>query len=189
MAHLQGKLLNAEDIGRSLDITGTTLKRYLDYLEAAFIITRLPPFFINIGKRLVKSPKLYINDSGIFHFLLNINNNKELLNHPSLGASWEGYAITQIKYAKPDRLDMYFYRTQAGAECDLIICRGHQVLACVEIKYSKSPNLSRGFYQSMEDLNTKNGFVITTEDTDYESTNEIKVVGLLIFIKKYLPNL
>jgi hypothetical protein len=189
LAHLQSKLLNAEDIGRSLDITGTTLKRYLDYLEASFIITRLPPFYVNIGKRLVKSPKLYINDSGILHFLLNINNNNDLLNHPSLGASWEGYAITQIKYAKPDRLDLYFYRTQVGAECDLVLCKGHQIVACVEIKYSNSPNLSRGFYQSMEDLNTKVGFVIIPELVDYETHNDIKIVGLSTFIKKHLRNL
>jgi hypothetical protein len=112
-----------------------------------------------------------------------------LLNHPSLGASWEGYAITQIKYAKPDRLDLYFYRTQVGAECDLVICKGHQIVACVEIKYSNSPNLSRGFYQSMEDLNTKVGFVIIPELVDYETHNDIKIVGLSTFIKKHLRNL
>ena len=88
LAHLQGTILNAENLGRSLDITGTTLKRYLDYLEGAFIITRLQPFYVNLGKRLVKSPKLYINDTGVLHFLLNIFDKKELVSHPVLGASW-----------------------------------------------------------------------------------------------------
>ncbi|MBK9355195.1 MAG: DUF4143 domain-containing protein [Bacteroidetes bacterium] len=133
--------------------------------------------------------KAFFKCKVILHFLLNINHHTELLNHPSLGASWEGYAITQIKYAKQDRLDMYFYRTQVGAECDLILCRGHQIVACIEIKYSKSPNLSRGFYQSMENLKSKTGFIIIPEPLDYETDNGIKVVGLSIFIKKYLKDL
>src|SRR5260221_10054453 len=117
LAHTHGTILNAEALGRSLDITGTTLKRYLDYLEGAFIIHRLPPFYTNIGKRLVKTAKVYINDTGILHFLLNVHSAKELQTLPSLGNSWEGYAISQIRYAKDNRVDMYYYRTQAGAEC------------------------------------------------------------------------
>ncbi|MBK7639524.1 MAG: DUF4143 domain-containing protein [Bacteroidetes bacterium] len=132
--------------------------------------------------------KAFFKCKVILHFLLNINHHTELLNHPSLGASWEGYAITQIKYAKQDRLDMYFYRTQIGAECDLVLCRGHQIVTCLEIKYSKSPNLSRGFYQSMENLKSKTGFIIIPEPLDYDKDNGIKVVGLSIFIKKYLQN-
>jgi predicted AAA+ superfamily ATPase len=189
LAHLQSSILNAEDLGRSLDITGTTLKRYLDYLEGAFIITRLQPFFINIGKRLVKSPKLYINDTGILHFLLNISDEKQLVNHPSLGASWESYVISQINYAKNSRIDSYFYRTQVGAECDLVLSRGHIVHACIEIKYSSSPVLSKGFYQSIEDLNCTHNFVIVPEDVDYLFKKNIRVVGLQIFIKKYLPKI
>lgn len=131
LAHLQGSILNAQKLGASLDITGTTTKRYLDYLEAAFIITRLQPYFVNIGKRLVKAPKIYINDTGILHFLLRIENEKQLTSHPNVGASWEGYVISQILYAKQNRIDMYYYRTQAGAECDLVLVRGHIVKACI----------------------------------------------------------
>ncbi len=189
LAHLQGNILNAEKLGSSLDITGTTVKRYLDYLSAAFIITRLQPFYINIGKRLVKAPKIYINDSGLLHFLLRVSSEKELAAHPGVGASWEGYVVSQILYAKDNRLDMYYYRTQAGAECDLVLVRGHVVKACIEIKFSKAPSVTRGFYQSVVDLKSKNNFIVCPADVDYVNKEGIKVAGLNIFFKKYLPKL
>lgn len=186
LAHIQSGILNAENLGKSLDITGTTLKRYLDYLEGAFIITKLQPFYINIGKRLVKSPKIYINDSGILHYLLNIPDYKRIVNHPSVGASWEGFVISQINYAKNSRIDSYYYRTQVGAECDLILARGHEIKACIEIKYGNLPNISKGFYQSIQDLNCKNNYIIVPEDVEYSHKPTIKVVGLKIFLNKYL---
>ncbi len=189
LAHLQGCMLNAEKLGSSLDITGTTVKRYLDYLEAAFIITKLQPYFVNIGKRLVKSPKIYINDTGLLHFLLRIHTEKELSAHPSVGASWEGYVISQLLYAKDSRLDMYYYRTQAGAECDLVLVRGHIIVACIEIKYSKSPTVTKGFYQSISDLKCKRNFIICPEVLDYTTSKKVTIVNLQTFIKKYLPKL
>ncbi len=189
LAHVHGNILNAENLGNALDITGTTLKRYVDFLEGAFIIKRLPPFFTNHGKRLVKAPKIYINDSGILHFLLNLHSEKELINHPGLGVSWEGYAISQIMYAKNTRLDAHYYRTHAGAECDLVLARGHEVKAAIEIKYSKSPAITKGFHNSIADLKSKNNFIITPLETDYLSKDGIRRVGLAVFISKYLPKL
>ena len=189
LAHLQGSILNAEKLGNSLDITGTTVKRYLDYLEGAFIITKLQPFFVNLGKRLVKAPKLYINDTGVLHHLLNIDNDKELLSHPGVGTSWEGYVISQVMYARKERLDVYYYRTQAGAECDLVLARGHVVKACIEIKLSHAPLLSKGFYQSIKDLKCKNNFVICQADMDYKNKDGIRILSVAAFIKKYLPGL
>ena len=189
MAHLQGSILNTEKLGASLDITGTTTKRYLDYLEAAFIITRLQPYFVNIGKRLVKAPKIYINDTGILHFLLRIENEKQLTSHPNVGASWEGYVISQILYAKQNRIDMYYYRTQAGAECDLVLVRGHIVKACIEIKFSKAPVVSKGFYQSAEDLKCKNKFILCPADVDYITKEGVRVISIHIFLLRYLPKL
>ena len=189
LAHLQGSILNAEKLGGSLDITGTTVKRYLDYLQAAFIITKLQPYYINIGKRLVKAPKLYINDTGILHYLLRIDTEKELSGHPAVGASWEGYVISQVLYAKENRLDMYYYRTQAGAECDLVLVRGHLVKACVEIKFSKAPAVTKGFYQSITDLKSKNNFIVCPADIDYVTKDGIRILGITTFIKKYLPKL
>ena len=189
LAHLQGSILNAEKLGASLDITGTTTKRYLDYLEAAFIITRLQPYFVNIGKRLVKAPKIYVNDTGILHFLLRIENEKQLTSHPNVGASWEGYVISQILYAKQNRIDMYYYRTQAGAECDLVLVRGHIVKACMEIKFSKAPLVSKGFYQSAEDLKCKNKFILCPADVDYITKEGVRVVNIHMFLLKYLPKI
>ena len=189
LAHLQGSILNAEKLGASLDITGTTTKRYLDYLEAAFIITRLQPYFVNIGKRLVKAPKIYVNDTGILHFLLRIENEKQLTSHPNVGASWEGYVISQILYAKQNRIDMYYYRTQAGAECDLVLVRGHIVKACMEIKFSKAPMVSKGFYQSAEDLKCKNKFILCPADVDYITKEGVRVVNIHTFLLKYLPKI
>lgn len=189
LAHTHGNILNAESLGNSLDITGTTLKRYLDFLEGAFIIYRLPPYFTNLGKRLVKAPKVYIGDSGILHFLLNLHSEKDLINHPSVGAAWEGYVVSQIIYAKQSRLDAFYYRTHAGAECDLVLAKGTEVKAAIEIKYGKSPAISKGFYHSVEDLKSKNNFIITPFETDYLSKEGVRRVSLDVFIKKYLPKL
>jgi uncharacterized protein len=189
LAHVHGNILNAENLGNSLDITGTTLKRYIDFLEGAFIVRKLLPFYVNLGKRLVKAPKIYINDSGILHFLLAIHSEKELVNHPSIGVSWEGYVISQIAYAKDTRLDIYYYRTHAGAECDLVLARGHEVRAAIEIKYGKSPSISKGFHNSIVDLKSKNNFIITPLETDHLSKDGIRRVGLKLFIEKYLDTL
>lgn len=186
LAHIHGNILNAENLGNALDITGTTLKRYVDFLEGAFIIRRLPPYFNNSGKRLVKAPKIYIEDSGILHFLLGIHSDKDLVNHPSIGPSWEGYVISQIIASKDLRIDAYYYRTHAGAECDLVLARGSEVKAAIEIKYSKSATVSKGFYNSVADLKSKNNFVITPDDVDYKTKEGIVRVGLATFIKKYL---
>jgi uncharacterized protein len=189
LATWHGSIINAEQLGSSLDITGTTLKRYVDFLEGAFVITRLPPFFTNLGKRLVKSPKVYINDTGLLHQLLHITNEKELQHHPLLGMSWEGYVITQIKYAKSNKIDSYFYRTQAGAECDLVLAKGHIVVACVEIKFSKSPTLSKGFFQSIADLKPTKKFVIAQIDKSYTTKDGVIILSVEEFILKYLPKL
>ena len=189
LAHLQGSILNAEKLGSSLDITGTTVKRYLDYLEGAFIIHRLQPFYTNIGKRLIKTPKIYINDSGILHHLLRIASEKELIGHPSAGESWEGYVISQIMYAKQSRTDMYYYRTQAGAECDLVLAHGHLVKACVEIKLSKAPIPTKGFFNSINDLGSKKNFIIGSAIQDYVTKDKVHVVDVRTFIQKYLPSI
>ena len=189
LAHLHGSILNTEQLGNSLSISATTVKRYIDFLEGAFMIRRLPPYFVNIGKRLVKSPKVYIVDNGILHFLLGIQNEKELILSAMSGPSWEGYVISQIIYAAPNRLDAYYYRTQVGAECDLVLVRGNTVKACVEIKLSKSTSPSKGFYQSVEDLSSTKHFILVNDDVDFLNKNKIRVVGLKSFILKYLPKL
>ncbi|GDX52430.1 ATPase [Bacteroidota bacterium] len=189
LAHLQSQLLNIEDLGRSLDVSATTVRRYLDYLEGAFIIHRLPPYHVNMKKRLVKTPKIYILDSGLVHRLLNIDSTKELISSPYVGASWEGYVMSQIYYAKSEKLTLYFYRTHDNAECDLVITKGHLVKACVEIKYSRAPSLTKGFYQSITDLKSTNNFVICQTDHPYKNKDGIHFTNLQTFIQDILPSI
>lgn len=136
---------------------------------------------------MVKAPKVYVIDSGIQHFLLNIYTERDLFSHPNLGNSWEGYVINQIAFSKNERLDAHYYRTHAGAECDLVLARGHEVSAAIEIKYGKSASVSKGFYNSIEDLKSKNNFIITSGEEDYISKDGIRRVGLGTFIKNIYP--
>lgn len=182
-------LLNYNAISKSLGISNHTVTDYIDFLEGAFMVRRLQPFHYNIKKRLVKSPKIFITDTGILHRLLRIQNYDQLLGNPLLGNSWETYVINQIALEKPGDIDLYFYRTHAGAEIDLIFARGLIPLAAVEIKFSLTPSISKGFISGIETLQLKNSFIITPADDDYFKNETIKVCGIKSFIEKYLPSL
>lgn len=145
LAHSNGNLWNAEVFARSLGISAPTVLRYASFLEGGYIIRRLQPWYVNAKKRLVKSPKIYIRDTGILHRFLNISDPADLPGHHGIGASWEGYVIEQIYQRAADDLELFFYRTQAGAECDLILVRGITPMACIEIKLNNTPSVSRGF--------------------------------------------
>jgi len=186
LAHSNGNLLNAEVFARSLGVSATTVMKYLDFLEGAYMVRRLQPWFINAKKRLVKSPKTYIRDTGILHRLLNIASFDALFGHPGVGASWEGYVVEQIFQAKPNHLDLFFYRTQAGAECDLLLVQGITPIACIEIKLSNSPVVSRGFVNCIQDLAPKYSFIITPESDTYLVGNEITIISLVNFIETRL---
>lgn len=133
-------------------------------------------------KRLIKSPKTYIRDTGILHRLLNVSDLEALFGHPGAGGSWEGYVVEQIFQAKPDHLDLFFYRTQAGAECDLLLVQGITPIACIEIKLSNAPAVSRGFVSCIQDLEPKYSFIITPQSDTYTVTNDITVISLSSFI-------
>lgn len=186
LSHWQGKIINTEDLARSLSLGATTVRRYFDYLESAFIIYRLQPFFLNIKKRLVKTPKLYILDSGMLHSLLHIGSSKELAAHPMAGASWEGYVVSQVIYNLPSHLTAYYYRTHDGAECDLVLAQANQVKFCIEIKLGRSPQLSKGFYQAVKDVKCKNAFVICSDERTYKSKEGVIYTGIRTFISSYL---
>jgi len=160
IAHSHGQLWNASKIAGSLGISAPTVMSYLDILEETFIVRQLRPYYSNIKKRLIKSPKVYIRDSGLLHALLNINTLDNLHGHPSLGSSWEGFVVEQILKILPERWQAYFYRTGAGAEIDLVLFDGKHKPVAVEIKYSVSPKLERGFWNAYEDLSCKKGFVL-----------------------------
>jgi uncharacterized protein len=163
LAANNGGVWNSETYARSLGITGPTIKRYLDFLEGAFMIRQLPAWFVNANKRLVKSPKVYLRDSGLLHVINRIHAAWELPLNINVGASWEGYVIEQIFQLKPAHLDLYYYRTHHGAECDLLLVDGIKPVAGIEIKYSSAPVLSKGFYSVMDDLNLSEGWVIIPE--------------------------
>lgn len=187
LAHTSGNVWNAEIFARSLGITAPTVLRYVDYLEGGFMIRRLQPWFVNTKKRLVKSPKIYIRDSGILHSLLNIPSDDDLLAHPAAGASWEGYVTEQIVACKNPELQLYYYRTHDGAECDIVLVKGIKPVACIEIKMSNAPQVSKGFLNCTEDLKPNYKFIITPESETYPTHQGIIITGIQAFLKKHLP--
>ncbi|MGO9115538.1 MAG: ATP-binding protein [Thermoguttaceae bacterium] len=161
IAHWQGQLWNASTIAKSLAVTSPTVKRYLDLLEDTFMLRQLAPYFANIKKRLVKTPKVYLRDSGLLHALLRIQSLEDMAAHPAAGASWEGWVIEQILGIVPEAWGRSFYRTAAGAEIDLLLePGGRRSLIAIEVKYSLVPQPSRGFWTALEDLQPIQGFVV-----------------------------
>jgi uncharacterized protein len=160
LAHSQAGVLNASNLGRSLDVSNTTVNRYLDLMVDLLLVRRLQPWTSNVGKRLIRSPKVYIRDSGITHALLNIPTFNDLLGHPVMGGSWEGFVIENLLSVAPSNALPYFYGTPGGAEIDLILeFSGHEKWA-IEIKRSSSPSLSKGFHIACEDVKPDRRYVV-----------------------------
>ncbi|WP_445508832.1 ATP-binding protein [Runella rosea] len=186
LATTQGGILNMSDFGRSIGVSHNTVKKYLDLLEGGFITSRLEPYYINIGKRLIKAPKVYIRDSGILHKLLRINSHYDLLGHMILGHSWEGYVIEQIRRVTGKEWEFYFYRTHSGAEADLVLISPNGKKACIEIKYSSSPKVSKGFHETIKDLAPDFKYIIIPEGEQYVKDEDIIVCSILEFLEKEL---
>lgn len=182
LAANNGGVWNSETYARSLGITGPTIKRYLDFLEGAFMIRQLPAWFVNANKRLVKSPKVYLRDSGLLHVINRIYAASELPLNINVGASWEGYVIEQIFQLKPAHLDLYYYRTHHGAECDLLLVDGIKPVVGIKIKYSTTPVLSKGFYSVMDDLALSEGWVIIPEGDASNIHENVKSCSLHDFL-------
>ncbi len=160
LAHLHGQIFNASQISASLGgISRTTVNRYLDSLVDTMMIRRLEPHFVNVGKRLVKSPKVYIRDSGLLHALLNIIDVNALSGHPMAGHSWEGMVIEQICMLLPKAAMVSYYRTAAGAELDLVVEIGSKKIG-FEIKFSSAPKVSKGFWQACDDVRVDHAFIV-----------------------------
>jgi len=187
LASLQSGLLNVSDLSRSLSLSRPTLNNHIEILEQAFLIDILQPYSVNITKRLVKAPKVYIRDTGILHTLLEVRNYEHLLSHISLGASWEGYVIEQIKRCALPEWQFFFYRTQAGAEADLFAISPTGKRICIEIKHALAPSISKGFHESIKDLKPDNSYVIIPEGRQYTNKDNISVLPLLTFLSDVLP--
>ncbi len=158
---IQGMTINYSNIGNSMGISGVTIQNYMDYLEHSFIIRRLQPYFVNVGKRLVKSPKLYFRDTGVLHYLSNIDNYDSLVTNIIAGHSWEGYVIEQIISRLAGNIQPYYYRTQNGAEIDLCLLKGNEIVAAFEIKLSNKPSTSKGNTEAVQDLKSHHNFIVT----------------------------
>ena len=168
LAHWHGQLWNASTIANSMGVAATTVKRYLDLLEDTFMVRQLAPYFSNAKKRLVKSPKVYLRDSGLLHALLRIQTSEELSGHPAVGASWEGFAIEQVLGIVPETWGKSFYRTSAGAEIDLVLePGGGQPSIAIEVKYSLVPTPARGFWSALTDIQPARSFVVYPGDEFY----------------------
>jgi len=186
IAHSHGSLWNASKISASLGVSPPTARNYLDILEETFIVRQLLPYYANIKKRIIKSPKIYIRDSGLLHALFNIEDKVELLSHPVAGHSYEGFVIEQVVNLLSPKYNVFFFRTNAGAEVDLVITKGEKPALCVDIKLSLSPLPTRGFFNAMEDLKCKEGIVVYPGDEQYSIRKNVRAVPISK-LDKYLP--
>ena len=177
LAHAQGGLSNLSQLAGSLGIDGKTAATYLDLMEDLLLVRRLMPYHANIGKRLVKSPKLYVRDSGLVHSLLRIVDFEDLLAHPVAGMSWEGCVIETILAAAPAHTQAFFYRTAAGAEIDLLLELPGQRRWAIEIKRSSAPKVMRGFRQAIEDVAAEQAFVVYPGSESYPLGNGLQAVN------------
>jgi predicted AAA+ superfamily ATPase len=184
LAHSHGELLNSSKLGLALGVSHTMFRRYVEFLEHAYLIRILRPFEINLKKRIVKNPKIYFRDSGILHSILTIDSFDNLLGYPSYGNSWEGFVIEQIISAIGDRWSAFFYRTQVGAELDLVLQKGELRIG-IECKASTAPTVSRGFWNCLEDLQIlpENSWIICPIDEKYPYKNGTYVGGVRQIIK------
>ncbi|GAB4015835.1 ATP-binding protein [Spirosoma migulaei] len=187
IAHINSSILNVSDLARSLGVSQPTINRYLDLLEGSFVIHRLSPYFANVSKRLVKAPKLYLRDSGLLHQLAQVISYDALLGHPIVGSSWEGYVIEQTHRVVGDAWSFYYYRTAAGAEIDLLLVAPNGKKAAIEIKLSNAPTVSKGFYQSIADINPDYAFIVIPEGESYPKADGLWVCNLTEFLMARLP--
>ncbi|WP_147114275.1 ATP-binding protein [Tateyamaria sp. syn59] len=178
LAHEQGGLLNAARLAAGLGVSGQSVARYLDLLVDLMLVRRLPPWHANEGKRLVKSPKVYIRDAGLTHALLGIDRTEALLGHPVVGGSWEGFCIENLIAAAPRGTEASFYRSSAGAEIDLILTLPSGALWAIEIKRTTSPKVTRGFHIAADDLGAAERILVYADAREVPGQGGVKAMPL-----------
>ena len=181
-AHYHGQILNASELGRSLGETNKTVQRHLDLLSGGFMLRLLPPWFENLGKRLVRSPKLFLRDSGLLHGLLSVTDEMALLRHPKLGASWEGFAMEQLLQRLP-HVEPYFWATQGGAELDLFFEMSGQRFG-FEFKVDDAPRMNRSMDVACNDLKLDRLYVVTPNSKPYLLSETVEVISLNGLLQK-----
>ena len=178
LAHLQGERVNFSKLGGNLEIDSKTVASYLDILIDLLLVRRLKPWHANVKKRLVKSPRFYIRDSGILHRLLGIRDHDSLLSNPVLGKSWGGFVIENILSLLPSSAEAYYYRTAAGAEIDLLLKLSNNELWALEIKRGVAPRINKGFHLACEDVGASYKFVVYSGDDEFPIGTETVVISL-----------
>lgn len=180
LAHHQSGLLNAAEFARSLGVNGKTVAGYLDLLVDLLLVRRLEPWHSNAGKRLVKSPRIYVRDSELVHTLLGLSSYEDILGHPIAGASWEGFVIETLIAAAPEGTKANFYRTAAGAEIDLLLTLPGGELWAIEIKRSLQPKLERGFHHACDDLSPAKRLLIYPGRERYPLADGVEVMPVVV---------
>ncbi len=182
LAHHQGELLDQSKLASALAISGQTVSRYIDLLCDLMLVRRLPAWHGNVGKRLIRSPKVYVRDSGLVHALLGLSNLDAVLGHPVAGSSWEGFVVEQLVNAAPNA-QASFYRTSNGAEVDLVLTFRNQQTWVIEIKRSSAPTVSRGFHQAAVDLGAVRKLLVAPVEQTYPMKEHIEVVDVLTAVR------
>jgi predicted AAA+ superfamily ATPase len=182
LAHHQGELLDLSKLAAALAISGQTVSRYIDLLCDLMLVRRLPAWHGNVGKRLIRSPKVYVRDSGLVHALLGLPNLDAVLGHPIAGSSWEGFVMEQLINAAP-QAQACFYRTSNGAEVDLVLTFRNQQTWVIKIKRSSAPTVSRGFYQAATDLEAVRKLLVAPVAQPYPMKDGIEVVDVMTAIR------
>ena len=184
LAHTQGGLLNAASLARGLGVDGKTVSRYLDLMVDLLLVRRLTPWHRNVGKRLVKSPKVYVRDSGIVHALLGLASKEDVVGHPVVGASWEGFVVETLLSLAPNRAEANFYRSSGGAEIDLVLTLPGRAPWAVEVKRSLDPRPRRGFHSACKDVRPEAKFVVYPGEERYRLADDIEAVTVLDLAKE-----
>ncbi len=184
LAHLQGETINVSKLAANLEVQRTAVNHYLDILTDLLLLRRIEPWHENVGKRLIKSPRYYIRDSGIHHRLLGIGSHDALLSNPVLGKSWEGFALENIHAVLPRRAETYFYRTSAGAEIDLVVKMPSSEIWAVEIKHGTAPKLGRHYSQTCDDVGAARKYVVYGGDDEFPVGNDVSVISLPRLMEK-----
>ena len=182
LAHYHGQQANLSDIGKSLEVSHTTIKTYLDTLQDFLMVRQLQPWSGNTKKRLVKTPKIYIRDSGLLHNLLQIQSFDHLLGHPIIGASWEGFVVETILNSISSAWTPSYYRSSNQAEIDLVLEKGNQEVWAIEVKRSIAPTLSAGFHRASEDLGATKKWVVYSGKDRFPIKGETEVIGFIEFL-------
>ena len=184
LCHQQGTRINHAKLATNLSVSSPTIRRYLDLLIELLLVRRLEAWHRNSKKRLVKSPRLYVRDSGLVHQLLGISHLEGLLGHPVVGKSWEGFVIENLLSVAPTTARSYFYRSQAGAEIDLVIEFSSDELWAIEIKRTTAPKIDKGFHLACHDIAPSQKFLVYTGTESYRTTNDVQTISLSDLVKK-----